>query len=483
MKFLTPIDLNNNEIKNFIVDNLATAPTSPAAGRVYYDTALSEARVWNGTAWVTVADTWVSNVIGTAPIVASVTSGVATLSISAASGTVAGSMSATDKAKLDAATSVNTASTLILRDTSGNFSAGTITATLAGNASSATNASNLGGQAPTYYLSRANMTGTQLSSTISDLHTVVVAYPLSDFAAPLASISMNANKIINIADPTNAQDAATKNYVDSVAQGLVVKESVKVATTANITLTAPGTAIDGFTLTLGDRVLVKNQTTVADNGIYTFDTSTTSMVRATDANVSSEVTSGMFTFVENGTTQSATSWILTTPDPITLGTTSLTFAQFSGAGSYAAGAGLTLTGTTFAVGAGTGITVNASTVQIAATYAGQTSITTLGTVASGTWNANAIGVAYGGTGATTASGARANLGATTKFSAALGDGTTTAYVLNHNLNTQDIVIMVREAASPYSQVIADTAATTVSSATITFTTAPATGQYSVTIVG
>jgi len=483
MKFLTAIDLTTNEIQNVALQNLASAPSSPGVGRIYYNTTSNAAQVWNGVAWVTISDAWLSSVTPTAPITATISGGVATIGITAATGSAAGSMSAADKAKLDAATNVNTASTLVFRDTSGNFSAGTITAALAGNASSATNASNLNGQAPSYYLSRANMTGTQVASTISDLQTVVTSYTLDTFAAPLANVSMNANKIINVADPTNAQDAATKNYVDSVAQGLVVKEAVEAASTANVTISGPGTAIDGYTLATGDRVLLKNQTTASENGIYIFNGSASAMTRAPDAATNADIVSGMFTFVENGTANATTSWILTTPDPITVGTTALTFAQFSGAGTYTAGAGLTLSGTTFAVGAGPGITVNASTVQISASYSGQTSITTLGTITGGVWNATTIGVAYGGTGATTASGARVNLGATGKFSASIGDGTTTSFVVNHNLNTQDIVVMVRQAASPYSQVIPDVEATTVSSATIVFATAPTTNQYRVVVVG
>jgi hypothetical protein len=104
------------------------------------------------------------------------------------------------------------------------------------------------------------------------------------------------------------------------------KDSVQAATTANINLSNPGTAVfDGITLTTGMRLLVKNQSTPSQNGIYTFDTSSTALTRATDADASSEVTSGLLVLVEDGTTQANTLFTLTTPDPITLGTTSLTF--------------------------------------------------------------------------------------------------------------------------------------------------------------
>lgn len=122
---------------------------------------------------------------------------------------------------------------------------------------------------------------------------------------------------------------ATEEYVNSVQQGLDVKQSVRVATTANITLS--GTQmIDGIALSVGDRVLVKNQTTGTQNGIYVVAASSWS--RATDASTSEKVTAGLFTFVSEGTQNADSGWILTADDAITLGTSSLTFVQFSGAG-------------------------------------------------------------------------------------------------------------------------------------------------------
>lgn len=220
----------------------------------------------------------------------------------------------------------------------------------------------------------------------------------SDLSAPTADISNGGFKITNVADPASAQDAATKAYVDSVAQGLDVKASVVVATTTNITLSAPQT-IDGIAVIAGDRVLVKNQSAPATNGIYVVAAG--AWTRATDTDTWNELISA-FVFSEKGTTNADTGWVCTVDAGGTLGTTAVTFSQFSGAGSYLAGAGLTITGNTFAVGAGTGITVNADDVQISATYAGQTSITTLGTIATGTWDATAIGVTKGGTGLTAA---------------------------------------------------------------------------------
>jgi hypothetical protein len=156
------------------------------------------------------------------------------------------------------------------------------------------------------------------------------------------------NKIINLGNPEQAQDAATKAYVDSVTSSLDLKASVRVATTADITLGNATTEVDGITLEDGDRVLVKNQTDTARNGIWVAST-TGAWTRAIDANTSAEVTAGLFTFVEEGDVNANTGWVLTTTEAITVGTTGLTFTQFSGAGSYLPGAGLVLTGNQFAV--------------------------------------------------------------------------------------------------------------------------------------
>ena len=158
-------------------------------------------------------------------------------------------------------------------------------------------------------------------------------------------------KIVNLGTPTSTADAATKGYVDSVSQGLSIKEAVRVATTATVDLSTNlenGDTLDGVTLATGNRVLVKNQVAGYENGIYTVN-ATGAPTRATDANVSSEVTAGMFTFVSEGTANGNTSWVLTTDNPITLDTTPLTFTQFAGAGTFTAGNGLTLDGTVFEI--------------------------------------------------------------------------------------------------------------------------------------
>ncbi len=208
-----------------------------------------------------------------------------------------------------------------------------------------------------------------------------------------------------------------KAYVDSVANGLDVKASVRVATTANLgatysngagTLTNSGAqaaiAIDGVTLIAQDRVLVKNQTAGAQNGFYkvtTVGTGSTNWVltRTPDADAASELTAGAFTFAEEGTANGDNGYVLSTNGAITLGTTAITFEQFSGAGQITAGNGLTKSGNTIdAVGTSNRITVAADTIDISTSYVGQETITTLGTIATGTWAATDVAVAHGGTG-------------------------------------------------------------------------------------
>jgi hypothetical protein len=168
---------------------------------------------------------------------------------------------------------------------------------------------------------------------------------LTDLSAPTASFGFGNQLLTNLADPVNDQDAATKFYVDSVAQGLDVKASVVAATTANITLSGAQT-IDGQSIVAGNRVLVKEQTNAAENGIYV--ASNTSWSRSADANTWDELVSA-YTFVEQGSTYADSGWVCTVNAGGTLGTTPVTWSQFSGAGTYQAGTGLTLTGNTFSI--------------------------------------------------------------------------------------------------------------------------------------
>lgn len=231
-----------------------------------------------------------------------------------------------------------------------------------------------------------------------------------------------ANKrITSVAEPTQSSDAATKNYVDAVKTGLDVKDSVRTTTTANLTavysngssgvgatLTNSGTqaalTIDSIVLLVGERVLVKDQTAGLQNGFYVVTNAGSAstnwiLTRSLDADQNTEITPGAFTFVEEGTVGANNGYVCTNTGSITIGTSPISFVQFSGAGSVIAGDGLTKSGNTLNVGGTAGrITISADAVDIASTYVGQATITTLGTIATGVWNGSVIGATYGGTG-------------------------------------------------------------------------------------
>jgi len=252
-----------------------------------------------------------------------------------------------------------------------------------------------------------------------------------------------------------------KAYVDSVANGLDVKASVRVATTANLGATysnsAPSTltnsgaqaaiAIDGISnLVVGNRVLVKNQTAAAQNGFYkvtTVGNGSTNWVltRTPDADAASELTAGAFTFAEEGTANGDNGYVLSTNGAITLGTTAITFEQFSGAGQITAGNGLTKSGNTIdAVGTANRIAVAADTIDIASTYVGQTSLTTLGTIATGTWAATDVAVAHGGTGLSSFTGDAIMISNTA--------GSAVGFVVAPGTNDEDYIVKYNSSGVP-----------------------------------
>jgi hypothetical protein len=285
-----------------------------------------------------------------------------------------------------------------------------------------------------------NINGNEISSTNSNGN-------ISINPDGTGSVTLNGHKIINLGTPTADSDAATKGYVDNKITGLSWKQAVHVLATANVALTgSTPLVIDSHTLEEGDRVLLTGQTTATQKGIYdvAIVSSTYTLTRSSDANTAEEF-HGLAVFVQQGSSYANTGWVQTT-DTVEEDFDGQVWSQFSGAGAYGAGSGLSLDGTTFNVnvdanggieisgdavvlkstvggagltltsgvlavgGTADRITVGTDSVDIASTYAGQNTITTVGTIATGTWNATAIAIAKGGTGATSAGDARTNLG-------------------------------------------------------------------------
>jgi hypothetical protein len=248
---------------------------------------------------------------------------------------------------------------------------------------------------PTTAASPANRDNTLKLATTA----YVLTTRIDQLQPPNVDVPWNSKRITGLLDPSASQDAATKSYVDGLIQGIDAKSSVRVATTTNLAALSGLIAVDGITVAGGDRVLVKDQTTQSANGIYV--AAAGAWARATDADVWAELPSA-FVFVEGGTVNLDSGWLCTVDAGGTIGTTAVTWVQFSGAGQVIAGNGLTKTGNQLdVVGTASRISVAADSIDIDVGYVGQGSITTLGTVASGTWNATTIGVAKGGSGATT----------------------------------------------------------------------------------
>jgi len=325
----------------------------------------------------------------------------------------------------------------------------------------------------------------------------------TDAATASKLVKRDSSGNAKVADPTDAAHIATKGYVDAARQGLDVKASVRVATTGAVLLASgleAGDVIDGVTLAEGDRVLVKNQGTASENGIYVAVASAAGAAsRADDANTSAKITTGMFTFVSEGTVNGDNGFVLTTNDAITLGTTGLDFVQFSGAGQVIAGNGLTKDGNTLdVVGTAGRITANANSIDIDSTYIGQNTITTLGTITTGIWNGTDVAVADGGTGGSTAATARTNLGIATsagtsttstpalariaKQACAASAAGTSSTVVTHLFNSTDVIVQIYEVSSG-ATVVGDVVRTNADTVTVTLLGTITAGDYTIVVTG
>lgn len=295
-------------------------------------------------------------------------------------------------------------------------------------------------------LARANHSGSQTASTISDFAATAQGYRLDQFAAPNTDLSINSHKLTNVTDPSGAQDAATKNYVDGVVQGFSWKQlPVRAATTANGTLAtafANGQVIDGITLATNDRILIKNQTNGQDNGIYVVQASG-APVRATDADTTAELRNATV-WVSLGTANADTAWDQTA-EITTVGTTVQTWAQVGGGSSYTAGNGLQLIGSQFSV------LPDPTPADLIATGTGlKTDTTKVAHIFS---------------------------------SATIGDGSTTSIVVTHNLGTRSVLVQVFATASTYDEIWCEVQRTSTNTVTLIFAVAPTTNQYTCVVHG
>lgn len=326
-----------------------------------------------------------------------------------------------------------------------------------------------------------------LPAKITGFDTQVRLSRLDQMAAPTAVVSFNGQLASGLATPVNSQDAATKLYVDSVASSISNKSTARVATTGNINLTTPGATIDGITMSSGDVFLAASQSVGSENGLWVWNGASSAATRATNADASAEVKSGMFVFVQSGTVNGSNGFTLVTPDPIVLGTTALSFIQTSGAGQILAGSGLTKNGNSLdVVGTADRILVAADSIDISANYAGQSSITTVGTITSGTWNGTATAIANGGTGATTAASARAALGATAVYRQSFTNASLTTGVLTvtHSLGQQHCLVEVYDDGNRKVPTVDDVTCSSTTSLTVDLTSfGTLAGTWQVVVIG
>ena len=279
----------------------------------------------------------------------------------------------------------------------------------------ATDSALLNAQNAAYYLSRANHTGSQTASTISDLASVVKAYRLDEFAAPTAAVSMNSQRLTGLAAPTAGGDAVNKTYADNLVAAISWKDEVKTFTKTgdgNVTLAtgaANGSVIAGYTLATGDRFALGDQTAGAENGIYTAN-ATGAPTRATDADTAAEIQGAAF-YVTSGT-NGGNRYVNNNTGAVTLGTTALTFASFGGGASYTNGNGIALSANVFSFLPKTG-----------------------------------GGLAVDGTGAYVDKSIVVTKPAAIPF----GDGTAQSFDLTHNLGTRFVTARFFLTASPYTE--------------------------------
>lgn len=279
---------------------------------------------------------------------------------------------------------------------------------------------------------------------------------LDQISPPTNAVSLNSQKITNLADGTAASDAATFGQLQALVNGLDYKGSVRVATTGNITLSGTQT-IDGVALSVGDRVLVKNQSTASQNGIYVVASGAWS--RAADADSDAEVTPGMWVTVEQGTVNGDTAFMLTTNAPITVGTTSLTFAAVTGTPHDP----VTLHANVDAF-------MGLSNQQLTMDSLAANLVLASPNGSSGVMSPRALMAAD-----------IPDLAYMKRYAANIPNNANP--VINHALGTRDVTVTVYRNSTPWDTVLCDVERTDTNNVTLRFATAPSANEYRVVIVG
>lgn len=298
------------------------------AGRIVYNTTTNKYLFWNGTAWIEISDAVIRAITGTAPITASTVGTTTTIGIDAATTSLPGSMSAADKTKLDGISAKAKPVTSTVTPINANAAVPAIGSN-ENEAARADHKHSVDVAAP-IDIGTANSAGTSDSLSRADhVHRLVFSIVNSVLATANAAIDINGQRITNAGSPVNGSDLVTKDYAEMLRKGSDMKDAVRCVATSNITLSGLQT-IDTITVVAGDRVGVVGQTDKKQNGIYIAASGAWS--RSDDANSSTNFTSGLsFTVTEGSSSWIGSTWICTTPDPITLGTSELNFVLGSGA--------------------------------------------------------------------------------------------------------------------------------------------------------
>jgi hypothetical protein len=481
-KFLVSIDLNKNELQNAVIQNLATAPATPLDGQIYYNTSDDTLYFWNGSAWINVVQQAeiLYNTFSNRPVAAAGNTGAlffatdqnllyfsngSAWSQVSAFGNATSATSYGDTANNGSANtysrSDHTHGTPSLTSTAPQNQAIGDTASV-GTATTPARADHVHGMPSfgvvtaqtTFGASSGNGSGTSIArndhthGTPAHDNAAHSAINLSALAVPTADVAFATYKITGLGNPTSDQDAATKYYVDQAVQGLTWKAAANLLSTVNVALTgSTGTLnIDTYgALTSADagyRIVLTNQTTDTEDGIYVYADNGTNytLTRSTDANPYTELI-GASIYVQEGTTKAGTSWVQS--NHYLTSFAGQTWVQIAGPGTLTAGNGINITSNVVSavVQAGAGLSLSGSGLAI------DTAVVVR------------------------------------KYAASVGDGSNTTYTVTHNLDTKDVQVTVYDNSSPYAEVMVDVQHTSTTAIAVLFSVAPTSNQYRVVVQG